>query len=82
MTKISMMILGSLAVATGVALAVFSPRNDPQPQARPQLTSVQAAELKTPEKPAPPAPALVKPAEDDGGSSAADYADAEDGPGS
>jgi hypothetical protein len=81
MTKISMMILGSLAVATGVALAVFSPRNESQPEAKPQLTAVQAAELKAPDKPSFP-PGAVRPAEDDGGSSPADYADAEDGPGS
>jgi hypothetical protein len=81
MTKISMMILGSLAVATGVALAVFSPRNDAQPEVKPQLTAVQSAELKTPEKHAPPA-AVSKPADDDGGSSAADYFGEEDGPGS
>jgi hypothetical protein len=81
MTKISMMILGSLAVATGAALTVFSPRSEPQRDVKPQLTAVQAAELKAPEKPAPP-PAVAKPADDDAGNSAADYADAEDGPGS
>jgi hypothetical protein len=81
MTKISMMILGSLAVATGVALTVFSPRNEPQSEPKPQLSAVQSAELKTPEKAAPP-PVLSKPADDDAGNSAGEYFDAEDGPGS
>jgi hypothetical protein len=81
MTKISMMILGSLAVATGVALTVFSPRNEPQSDVKPQLSAVQSAELKAPEKPAPP-PVLSKAADEDGGNPAADYFDAEDGPGS
>jgi hypothetical protein len=81
MTRISMLILGCLGAAAAIGLAVFTPRESSRPGQRPQLTSAQATELKTPAKPAPP-PSAQRPEDGGGDDSPADYFDAEDGPGS
>jgi hypothetical protein len=81
MTKISMLILGCLGAAAAIGLAVFSPREPSHADARPQLTSTQAKELKPPETPASP-PAAQRIEVEAGDDPAADYSDAEDGHGS
>ena len=82
MTKLSMLILGSLAIAAAISLAVLTPRGEPRTDVRPQLTSAQATELKTSDRPAPPPPAARAVEEDGGADAPADYADAQDGHGS
>ena len=79
MTRLSMMLLGVIAVSTGIALALTMPRDMPE-EGPAQPVPVQKANL-TPPPPPPSAPRLADRPEDPV-DPAVEAADMEDGSGS
>ena len=79
MTRLSMMLLGVIAVATGIALALTMPRQETLDEAPPPAASVQKANL-TPPPPVSPPRLAGRP--EDPVDPAVEAADLEDGSGS
>ena len=79
MTKLSMMLLGVIAVATGIALALTMPREGPEPAAQP--APVQKGDLAQNPPPIPAPPSKATPVLDPV-DPAVEAADLEDGSGS
>jgi len=79
MTRLSMMLLGVIAVSTGIALALTMPRQDTLEEA--PAPPVQKANLAPAPPPVPSAPRLADPPQDPI-DPAVEAADLEDGTGS
>jgi len=80
MTRLSMMLLGVIAVSTGIALALTMPRQDTLEEAPAPPATVQKANL-APAPPPPPAPRIADRPQDPI-DPAVEAADLEDGTGS